>query len=67
MKAKINPDKTLKALLFLYGVYVISCQVLPTLGLFSSNMGAADWIGIAVLELGRIAFTPASIRSFLHF
>lgn len=67
IEAKTRADKSLKILLLLHGVFFISCLVTPTLGLFSSSMDGADFIGIAVLEFWCIFFTPISVLSFLHF
>lgn len=67
IEAKTRADKSLKILLLLHGVFFISCLVTPTLGLFSSSMDGADFIGIVVLEFWCIFFTPISVLSFLHF
>lgn len=67
IEAKTSADKSLKILLLLHGVFFISCLVTPTLGLFSSSMDGADFIGIVVLEFWCIFFIPISVLSFLHF
>lgn len=67
IEAKTRKDKSLKILLLLHGVFSISCLVIPTLGLFSSSMDGADFIGMAVLEFWCTYFTPISVLSFLHF
>jgi hypothetical protein len=40
---------------------------MPMLGLFSPDMQGADWIGIAVLLVWCVYFTPVGVLSFLHF
>lgn len=64
---KIKSDKWLKWLLIIHGVFFISCFIMPMLGLFSTDMQGADWIGTAVLEFWCIYFIPVGILSFIHF
>lgn len=67
IETKSKSDKWLKGLLMIHGIFFISCLVLPMIGLFSTDMKGADWIGIAVLEFWCIYFIPVGILSFLHF
>ena len=67
IKAKTKPNKALKWLLIIHGVFTVGCFVMPILGVFNSNMQGADWIGIAVLEFWCVYFIPVGILSFLHF
>lgn len=60
-----KPDKLLKGLLMIHGVFFVSCLLFPMCGLFKADSPA--WIGIAVLEFWCIYFCPISILSFLHF
>lgn len=50
IEVKSKPDKCLKGLLLVHGIFFISCLVMPILGLFSTDMQGAYWIGVAVLE-----------------
>ena len=60
-----KPDKLLKGLLMIHGVFFVSCLLFPMFGLFKADRPA--WIGIAVLEFWCLYFCPNSILSFLHF
>lgn len=65
IKPQSKPDKWLKYLLMIHGVFFISCLIVPMLGLFKA--GSSPWIGVAVLEFWCLYFCPISILSFLHF
>lgn len=67
ISAKTKSDKWLKALLMVHGIFFISCFIMPMLGVFSSNMKGADWIGTALLEFWCVYFIPIGILSFIHF
>ena len=67
IKSRNRRDKWLKWLLIIHGVFFISCLIIPMLGLFSTDMNGADWIGVLVLEFWCAYFAPISILSFLHF
>ena len=67
IEVKTKADKVLKILLIIHGVFFISSFLIPLLGLFSSDMQGADWIGTAVLEFWCIYFLPIGILSFFHF
>ncbi len=60
-------DRWLKVLLLLHGVFAIGCFVLPMLGLFSTNMQGADWIGTVIMEFWCVFFLPIGILSFRYF
>jgi hypothetical protein len=62
-----NGDRALKTLLLLHGIFAVACFVMPILGLFSSEMQGADWIGTAVLEFWCAFFLPIGILSFRYF
>lgn len=67
IETKTKPDKWLKGLLLVHGIFFISCLILPIIGVFSNDMNNVNWIGIAVLEFWCIYFIPVGILSFLHF
>lgn len=67
IETKSKSDKCLKVLLLTHGMFFVTCLVMPMLGLFSTDMQGADWIGVAVLEFWCIYFIPIGILSFLHF
>lgn len=60
-----RPDRVLKALLTIHGVFFFSCLIFPMLGVF--RPGGPDWIGVAVLEFWCVYFAPISILSCRHF
>jgi hypothetical protein len=64
---KTKSDKALKWLLLIHGIFAVSCFVIPILGVFSSDMQGADWIGTAVLEFWCVYFIPIGILACLHF
>ena len=67
IEAKTKPDKWLKALLIIHGVFAISCLIIPMLGMFSKNMAGGDITGILVLEFWCIYFIPIGILSTIYF
>ena len=67
IELKTKSDKWLKRLLIIHGVFFICCLIMPILGLFSPDLQGADWIGMAVLMVWCVYFTPVGILSFLHF
>jgi hypothetical protein len=60
-------DRALKTLLLLHGMFAIACFIMPILGMFSSGMEGADWIGTAVLEFWCAFFLPIGILSLRYF
>ena len=60
-------DRWLKVLLLLHGVFAIGCFILSMLGLFSTNMQGADWIGTVIMEFWCAFFLPIGILSFRYF
>ncbi len=60
-----KPEKWLKWLLLLHGVFFFSCLLLPMLGIFQA--GQPDIFGILVLEFWCLYFSPISLLSILHF
>ncbi|CFX70469.1 Uncharacterized [Syntrophomonas zehnderi OL-4] len=66
VNAQKNRDKWLKGLLLAHGIFAFIC-VIPLLGVFHPNMQGGEWIGILILELWCLYFTPVCILSYLHF
>ncbi|MEA4939008.1 MAG: hypothetical protein VB091_05415 [Christensenella sp.] len=60
-------DRWLKMLLLLHGVFAIGCFILPMLGLFSTSMQGADWIGTVIMEFWCVFFLPIGILTFRYF
>jgi hypothetical protein len=60
-------DRALKTLLFIHGVFFISCFIMPLLGVFSPGMAGGDLLGVLVLEFWCAYFIPVCILAFLHF
>lgn len=67
IRAVSKPDKWLKALLMIHGIFAVSCVVIPMLGLFHAGMAGGDLTGVLVLEIWCAYFTPICILSYLHF
>lgn len=65
VNAEGKPDRWLKGLLLVHGVFFVSCLLFPMLGVFQAD--GPEWIGTAVLEIWCFYFCPISILSFLHF
>ncbi|MGE4486140.1 MAG: hypothetical protein AB7C97_13640 [Oscillospiraceae bacterium] len=67
----INPkrraDRALRVLLWIHGVFAISCVIMPMLGLFSTDMAGGDLIGVLVLEFWCAFFTPVCMLSYHYF
>ena len=60
-------DQALKILLLVHGVFAIGCFIMPILGIFSTDMAGASWIGTAVLEFWCVYFLPVTILSLRYF
>jgi hypothetical protein len=77
VEIKTTGDKWLKGLLFIHGIFAVTCVVMPILGIFGGSGSAeavaggagADmaFIGVLILEFWCAYFTPVCILSFLHF
>lgn len=61
--AKTKGEAWLRRLLLIHGVFTISCLLLPILGIFSQEAGAAnsDVFGIIVLEFWCVYFLPVTV------
>ena len=60
-------DRWLKGLLMVHGVFALPCLILPMLGLFSTGMTGADWVGTAILEFWCLYFAPVGMLSIRYF
>jgi len=60
-------DKWLKALLMIHGIFAVTCFVMPMLGLFSTDMQGAEWIGTLILEFWCAYFIPVGLLSLRYF
>ncbi len=65
VQPQTKPDKWLKGLLMVHGVFFFSCLILPMLGVFKADQ--PTWIGVAVLEFWCLYFCPIGVLSLLHF
>jgi hypothetical protein len=59
-------DRWLKNLLMVHGIFAPSCVIIPMLNVFKSNSSDSDIMGIAVLLVWCIYFTPVGILSIYH-
>lgn len=67
IKATTKPDKWLKALLMIHGIFALSGIIMPMLGIFKADMPGGDLIGVLVLEFWCAYFVPVCILSYKHF
>lgn len=67
IRVATKPDKWLKALLMIHGVFAVACVIIPMLGLFNTEMAGGDLLGVLILEIWCAYFTPVCILSYLHF
>ncbi len=66
--ATSTPDRVLRALLILHGVFAPACVLLPIFNVFGSMQGdSGDFIGVAVLLLWCVYFFPVAVLAFVHF
>ena len=68
VKAESKPDKWLKVLMMIHGVFFISCFIMPMTGVFT-NMGTGDngSGGTIALVFWCAYFLPIGILSYRHF
>lgn len=67
IKPADKPDKWLKALFMIHGIFAPVCVAIPIANVFQAGMPGGDAIGSAVLLFWCCYFTPAGILSALHF
>jgi len=65
--AKTKPDRVLKGLLIIHGIFAVSCFLLPILGVFNADMEGAFWIGTGIMLFWCLYFIPVGVLSYLHF
>jgi hypothetical protein len=62
-----RPDRWLKSLLLIHGVFAVSCVVIPMLGVFKPGMAGGDLTGVLVLEFWCAYFLPVSALAYRFF
>lgn len=67
IQATNKPDKWLKILLLIHGIFALSGVIMPMLGIFTADMPGGDLIGVLVLEFWCAYFASVCILSFLYF
>lgn len=67
IEVKTKPDKALKSLLIIHGIFAVSCFIMPMLGVFGGDTQGNDLIGTGILEFWCAYFTPVGILSLIHF
>jgi len=54
-------------LLLAHGAFAPACFILPPMGVFSTSMAGANWVGTALLEVWCIYFLPVGLLSLRYF
>lgn len=68
IEADCAPDRWLKRLLMIHGVFFISCFLMPMTGAFSDmSDGATSGGGVIALVIWCIYFLPVGALAFRHF
>lgn len=68
IKSDRKPDKWLKCLMMIHGVFFISCFIMPMTGVFiSMSSGESSNGGTIALLFWCAYFLPIGVLSFLHF
>lgn len=67
IKTDRKPERLLKILLRIHGIFAVSCFIIPMLGLFKPGIAGGELTGILVLEVWCLYFLPVCILSFIHF
>ena len=68
MKAESKPDKWLKALMMIHGIFFLGCFLMPMTGMFSSMAnGQTSNSGVIALMIWCAYFLPIGILSYRHF
>lgn len=68
IKPQNKPDKWLKALLMIHGIFAPACVLMPILNIFNSDMGnSGTVIGTIALLFWCSYFIPVGVLSALHF
>ncbi|MBR4622462.1 MAG: hypothetical protein IKO44_02885 [Ruminococcus sp.] len=67
-RAKNKPDKWLKALLMIHGLFFPGCFIMPMTGMFEKmSDGGTSSGGVIALVCWCVYFLPIGILAFLHF
>ena len=67
IKAENKPDKWLRALLMIHGVFFLSCFFMPMTGMFT-NIAEGGGKGGSIALIGWcVYFIPIGVLSFIHF
>lgn len=68
IKAKSKPDRWLKRLLMIHGVFFFGCLIMPMTGAFRGmSDGGTNTGGVIALVLWCIYFFPIGVLSYKHF
>lgn len=67
MKPRNKPDKWLRYLMMIHGVFFLGCFFMPIMGVFSSDSDSDGIGGSIALLFWCIYFIPIGILSFRHF
>ena len=68
MKAESKPDKWLKALMMIHGIFFLGCFLMPMTGMFSSMAnGQTSNSGVIALMIWCAYFLPIGILAYKHF
>lgn len=68
IEAKTKPDKWLKYLMMIHGIFFFGCFIMPMTGVFRSmSDGGTNVGGVIALEFWCAYFLPVGILSFIHF
>ena len=68
MKAESKPDKWLKALMMIHGIFFLGCFLMPMTGMFSSMAnGQTSNSGVIALIIWCAYFLPIGILAYKHF
>ena len=68
MKAESKPDKWLKALMMIHGVFFFGCFLMPMTGVFSGMAGGETSSGgVIALMIWCAYFLPIGILAYKHF
>lgn len=67
IEANNKGDIVLKWLLWIHGIFAVTCFVSPLLHLFTADGSSSDIVGTIALEFWCFYFIPIGILSILHF
>ena len=68
IKARSKPDKWMKALMMIHGVFFIGCFIMPMTGVFASmSSGETSGSGVVALVAWCVYFFPIGVLAYRHF